>query len=79
MVVQPHFSSQGTYHIRVMGQLDVTWQSHFEGLTLSHETYADTPTTLIAGVVSDQAALYGILDRIRDLGLTLINVERLEL
>lgn len=62
------------YHIRVAGYLDDDFADWFDGLTLSHSTDAETSLT---GAVADQAALHGILARIRDLNLTLLSVTRL--
>ena len=59
------------YEIRVQGQLDSHWSAWFEGLTL---TPLGNGETLIAGPIQDQAALHGILAKIRDLGLQLISV-----
>lgn len=59
------------YEIRVRGHLDARWASQFEGLTISLE--ADG-TTRLAGVVIDQAALYGLLKKVRDLGIPLVSV-----
>ena len=63
------------YRFRVGGLLDDRWAGWFSGLTLSRE--GDGSTTL-HGPVPDQAALHGLLARIRDLGLTLISVEVVE-
>jgi hypothetical protein len=62
-----------TYHIRVAGHLDERWQRWFEDLTL---TALPSGETLISGVIVDQAALHGYLNRIRDLGLDLIYLQR---
>lgn len=59
------------YELRIEGHLDQHWSTWFGGLTVRHE--ADGTTTL-RGSVTDQAELYGLLDRIRDLGATLIAV-----
>jgi hypothetical protein len=59
------------YEIRVRGQLDSHWSTWFEGLRL---TPLENGETLIAGPVQDQAALHGILARIRDLDLHLVAV-----
>jgi hypothetical protein len=56
------------YRIRVRGHLDAAW---FDGLTVTHEADGDTTLT---GPVVDQAALYGLIGRARDLGLTLVSV-----
>ena len=61
------------YEIRVRGELDPRWSVWFDGLTITHEENGDTT---LAGPVVDQAALYGLISRVRDLGLTLIAVER---
>jgi hypothetical protein len=63
----------GDYQIRVRGHLDQRWSVWFDGLTISHEPDGDTTLT---GPVADQAALYGLLSRVRDLGLTLVSVTR---
>ena len=59
------------YHIRVQGHLDPIWSDWFDGLIILHD--ADGTTTL-RGPVVDQAALYGLISRARDLGLTLLAV-----
>jgi hypothetical protein len=59
------------YRLRVAGHLDQHWSASFGGLELTHE---DDGTTSLTGVVPDQAALHGLLTRIRDLGVTLISV-----
>jgi hypothetical protein len=63
------------YEIRVRGVLDPRWSTWFEGLQIS----SDEPgQTLIAGPVTDQAALHGLLTKIRDLALPLISVRRID-
>jgi hypothetical protein len=62
------------YRIRIRGHLDPTWSAWFDGLTVVH---ADDGTTELAGRLVDQAALFGLLARLRDLGATLLLVERL--
>ena len=59
------------YHLRVNGHLDHHWSPWFGDLILTHE--ADG-TTSLTGAVADQAALHGLLTKIRDLGVTLISV-----
>lgn len=61
------------YEIRVEGVLDARWSEWFEGMQIS--TNVDG-TTAIAGPVTDQAALHGLLGKVRDLGLPLIAVWR---
>jgi hypothetical protein len=63
------------YEIRLRGHLDPRWAAQFEGLSLTQESDG---TTLIAGPVVDQAALHGLLRRVRDLGLPLVSVRDVE-
>ena len=63
------------YEIRLTGHLDARWTAWFDGLTVSHD--ADG-TTVISGPIVDQAALHGVLQRVRDLGLSLVSVIRIE-
>jgi hypothetical protein len=65
------------YLIRVGGLLDPAWSEWFSGLDISTGD-EDPPVTLLAGPLRDQAALRGILERIWDLNLTLISVNRVE-
>jgi hypothetical protein len=65
----------GTYEIRVKGHLDRRWAASFDGLALTHG--ADG-TTVIRGQVADQAALHGLLHRMRDLGLPLVSVVQVD-
>ena len=65
-----------SYQIRVGGHLDPSWQEWFEGLELRHE---EAGTTLLVGVLPDQAALQGILLKISRLGLPLLSLESSEL
>jgi hypothetical protein len=62
------------YVVRIRGHLDPGWSTWFDNLTISHE---DDGTTTLTGPLVDQAALYGLLGRLRDLGATLLSVERL--
>ena len=59
------------YEIKVKRNLDLCWSDWFSGLTLTH---LEGNQTLISGFLPDQAALHGLLERIRDLNLTLISV-----
>ena len=65
----------GQYEIRVAGRLDARWSARFDGLALSHE--ADG-TTVLNGPIADQAALHGLLQRVRDLGIPLVSVTRIQ-
>jgi hypothetical protein len=59
------------YEIRLKGHLDDRWADWFEGLSF---TYESDGTTLLSGPVADQAALHGLLRKVRDLGLPLVEV-----
>lgn len=72
--IDPHRDSD-RYAIRVDGHLDARWSTWFDGAVLRHE--ADG-TTVIASPAMDQAALHGLLRRIRDAALPLISVTRIE-
>jgi hypothetical protein len=61
----------GRYEIRLKGHLDNRWAAWFEGLTITREDNGDTRLT---GPVVDQAALHGLLRKVRDLGLPLVSV-----
>ena len=63
------------YQIRVEGHLRPQWVEWFEGLTITLEPDG---TSLLCGPVIDQAALYGLIKKVRDLGLPLLLVSRLE-
>ena len=59
------------YEIRVKGHLDPRWSAWFAGLALRH---LEEDETLLFGLLPDQAALHGLLERVRDLNLTLVSV-----
>jgi hypothetical protein len=59
------------YEIRLKGHLDARWAEWFDGLAI---TLDENGTTLLSGPVADQAALHGILKKVRDLGLPLLSV-----
>ena len=63
----------GLYEIRLKGHLDQRWADWFDGLQI---TLQDNGDTMLTGPVDDQAALHGVLKRIRDLGLPLLSVIR---
>jgi len=69
------FDKKGIYQIRVKGNLDQKWSNWFGGLTITPQ--ADG-ITLLTGPVADQAALHGLLARIRNLGLPLLSIKRAE-
>lgn len=62
-------------NIRIKGHLDPSWQDWFEGLEMVQE---EEGTTLFSGSLYDQAALYGVLTKLRALSLTLLSFETLE-
>ncbi len=61
------------YQITVKEYLEDSWSSWFDGLSITHDTDG---TSTLAGLVRDQTALYGLIDKARDLGLTLVAVGR---
>jgi hypothetical protein len=61
----------GQYEIRLKGHLGTRWAAWFDGLSIAH---GSDGTTTIYGQVADQAALHGLLQKVRDLGLPLISV-----
>ena len=65
----------GSYEIRIAGTLGPQWAGWFDGLTVTADIDG---TTVIAGHVADQAALHGLLQRVRDLGIPLLSVTRIE-
>ena len=68
--------SPGHYEIRIAGQLDPRWVAWFDGLSL---TSGSDGTTVVCGPVVDQSALHGLLQKVRDIGLPLISVIRVDL
>ena len=77
---EPHASTEdhrepGCYEIRLKGHLDARWADQFEHMSFTH---ASDGTTILAGPVLDQAALYGVLRQVRDLGLPLLSVVQVD-
>jgi hypothetical protein len=68
-------SQPPVYEIRIKGHLGSQWTDWFEGLTITLEEDGDT---LLTGPVTDQAALHGLLKKVRDLGMPLVSVSPLE-
>jgi hypothetical protein len=69
----PASSARARYAIRVQGHLDADWSEWLEGMTLTHE---EGGVTRLDGPIRDQAALRGLLNRLWDLHLTIVAVER---
>jgi hypothetical protein len=63
------------YVIRVRGMMDADWGTWFDGFTVTHDSAG---TTILCGEVVDRAAFYGLTSRARDLGLTIVAIERQE-
>ncbi len=74
MEKQNNWQGTAIYQIKVIGSLGKLWSEWFSGMTVKSEG----KMTIITGEISDQPALHGLLTRIRDLGLPLISVERME-
>ena len=73
---EPHVSTEdhykpGCYEIRLKGHLDARWADQFEHMSFTHTSDG---TTILSGPLVDQAALYGLLRKVRDLGLPLLAV-----
>ncbi len=66
---------QEVYQIVVKGHLDSEWSEWFDGLTI---TMVDNGETILSGPLADQTALHGVLIKIRDLGLPLLSLKRIE-
>jgi hypothetical protein len=74
MKTQRRINAPEPYEIRVSGHLSVNWAARFEGLSMRHEPEGET---VLSGML-DQAAMRGVLMKIRDLGLKLISINRVE-
>jgi hypothetical protein len=69
---KPH--TPANYRIKLKGHLDHKWSDWFEQMAISHED----DQTILTGSLADQAALHGLLIRIRDMNLTLLSVEQID-
>ncbi len=74
MIKSEKSKSSVYYRIKLKSHLENKWSNWFEGMVISHQG----PLTILTGRLKDQAALHGILNRIRDLNLTLISVEQID-
>jgi hypothetical protein len=70
---QSHPSQPTVYQIRIEGHLDAQWTDWFSGLAITLE---EDGNTLLTGPIADQAALFGLLKKVRDLGMPLISLNR---
>ena len=75
MIDKPTSTAQ-QYEVRLKGHLEARWADRFESLTITLE---EDGNTLLAGPVADQAALYGLLKKVRDLGMPLVSVNQVQL
>ena len=73
--IDPDRHEAGRYEIRLKGHLDDRWAAWFDGLSLSQQSDG---TTVISGPLPDQAALHGLLQKVRDIGLPLVSVSCVE-
>ena len=71
----PHEVDPELYEIRVEGHLDSRWADWVEGMAFTHEAEG---TTTLTGRLADQPALHGVLNRMRDLGVPIISMRRLD-
>jgi hypothetical protein len=74
-MIEPPSSNAKVYEIRLKGHLEARWEQWFDGLTITLE---ENGNTLLSGLLADQAALHGILKKVRDLSLTLLSVNTVE-
>jgi len=75
MIDGREFDKPALYRIRVKGNIENKWSEWFDGFSVTPQANAET---VLIGVVADQAALHGLLAKVRDLGLPILEVTRLE-
>jgi hypothetical protein len=73
--VSENYDDYAIYQIKVKGILDERWSDWFDGMSITPHS---TENTILTGAIRDQAALHGLLNKIRDLGLTLLSVKRVD-
>ena len=69
-------SNNQVYEIRLQGQLEARWEAWFDGLAITQDPDGNT---LLSGPLADQAALHGVLKKVRDLGLPLLSVNPVQI
>ena len=74
--LDPHNTNDLYYEIRLQGQLEARWEAWFDGLAISLD---EDGNTLLSGPLADQAALHGLLKKVRDLGLPLLSVNQVQI
>ena len=74
-MIEPQTSNAKVYEIRLKGQLEARWAEWFDGLAI---TLDENGNTLLSGPVADQAALHGLLKKVRDVGMPLLSVHSVE-
>jgi hypothetical protein len=72
------FSAETVYELRISGRLGNSTLTWFEDMDVTVDESSSPVQTIIQGPIRDEAALYGLISRIRDLGLTLLSVNRVE-
>ncbi|MGA2821673.1 MAG: hypothetical protein ABSF61_13620 [Anaerolineales bacterium] len=73
----PRISSRAIYRIRIAGRVGNGWDDFMTDLREAAEMHGDEMVTVLTGAVADQAALFGLLCRVRDLGFVLVSAEYL--
>jgi len=74
-----NFSGQGPYEIRVKGHIDERWSDWFEGMNITPGfEEGNGPITTFTGEIRDQAALHGVLAKIRDINMPLLSVNKIK-
>ncbi|OGO23381.1 MAG: hypothetical protein A2144_01050 [Chloroflexi bacterium RBG_16_50_9] len=72
------YSEEARYEIHLKGHLDERWAARFEGMSINNNLDPQGfPITVLSGVVADQAALHGVLIKIRDIGIPVISINRI--
>jgi len=76
----PNYSGQGVYEIKVKGHIGETWSSWFEDMAITTGFDEDrNPVTTFTGLIVDQAALHGVIAKIRDIHMPLISVNQVDM